>query len=263
MTELYHSGLGYSGLNTARCALSTFLQFDNNISIGSHPLVKRFFKGVFILRPALPRYNVTWDVNTVLTYLKELAPLHSLTLLQLSQKLLMLLALLSGQRGQTMHMIDIRNLHICDNSVKIIMGDLLKSSKPGKHLAEINLSSFHVDKDLCVVEVCKYYLERTKQLRGQVTNLFISTQRPHKAVSRDTISRWLKCVMKDSGIDTSIFKPHSVRSASTSMAKSLNIPISTILRTAGWNKDCVFRKFYNKPIIMDKSYSQKMLEQFK
>ena len=42
LTELLDSGLGYSGLNTARCALSTFTVLEGNISIGSHPLVKRF-----------------------------------------------------------------------------------------------------------------------------------------------------------------------------------------------------------------------------
>ena len=100
MTELFHNGLGYSCLNTARCALSSFLQLGSSISIGSHPLVRRFFKGVFILRPALPRHNITWDVNIVLKYLKSESPLDSLSLLHVSQKLLMLLALLSGQRGQ-------------------------------------------------------------------------------------------------------------------------------------------------------------------
>jgi hypothetical protein len=60
-------------------------------------------KGIYTLRPALPRYNVTWDVNVVLKYLKGLSPLESLSLLQISQKLLMLLLLLSGQRGQTIH----------------------------------------------------------------------------------------------------------------------------------------------------------------
>jgi hypothetical protein len=28
-------------------------------------------KGIFTLRPAFPRYNVTWDVNKVLNYLKK------------------------------------------------------------------------------------------------------------------------------------------------------------------------------------------------
>lgn len=53
-------------------------------------------------------------------------PLSSLSLLQLSHKLVMLLALLSGQRGQTLHLIDIRNIHFQEKSVKIVIGDMLK-----------------------------------------------------------------------------------------------------------------------------------------
>lgn len=59
LTELYNAGLGYSCINTARSALSSFLQLENCVSVGSHPLVRRFMKGVFNLRPSLPRYNVT------------------------------------------------------------------------------------------------------------------------------------------------------------------------------------------------------------
>ena len=40
--------------------------------------------------------------------------------------------------------------------------------------------------------------------------------KPHKPVSSSTLGRWIKTVMTDSGIDTSLFKPHSVRGASTS-----------------------------------------------
>ena len=71
LTELFHNGLGYSSLNTARCALSSFLQLDDSSNIGSHPLIRRFFKGVFVLRPTLPRYNVTWDVNIILNFLNS------------------------------------------------------------------------------------------------------------------------------------------------------------------------------------------------
>lgn len=119
LTELYNAGLGYSCINTARSALSSFLQLENCVSVGSHPLVRRFMKGVFNLRLSLPRYNVTWDVNIVLQFLKNLTPISSLSLLKLSQKLLMLLALLSGQRSQTLHLIDIRNIHLQDSCVKL------------------------------------------------------------------------------------------------------------------------------------------------
>ena len=67
LTQLYKSGLGYSSINTAKCSLSTILSLDNNRNLSSNILVRRFMKGIVTLRPALPRYNVTWDVNKVLT----------------------------------------------------------------------------------------------------------------------------------------------------------------------------------------------------
>ena len=59
-----------------------------------------------------------------------------------TRKLLMLLALLSGQRGQTLHLIDIRNVYITDNSLKVVIGDLLKTSKPGYHLGQLKFLEF-------------------------------------------------------------------------------------------------------------------------
>ena len=55
-------------------------------------------------------------------------------------------------------------------------------------------------------------------------------------------------MMEKAGLDISIFTPHSVRADSTSAAKRARVPISTILTTAGWTKDNMFRKYYDKPI---------------
>ena len=54
--------------------------------------------------------------------------------------------------------------------------------------------------------------------------------------------------MQQAGIDTSVFKPHSTRAASTSKAQSCNVPLSAIMQAASWGSDCVFSRFYNKPI---------------
>ena len=63
LASLYEDGLGYSAINTAR-----------NITFGNHPLVSRFLKGVFELKPSLPRYHRIWDVSVVLRHLKTLDP---------------------------------------------------------------------------------------------------------------------------------------------------------------------------------------------
>ena len=107
LTELHESAL-----NTAKSAVSSFLSIANPscVQFGSHVLIKRFMKGIFEIKPSLPRYNCTWSTEQVLKFLKSLSPLEDLTLLQLSRKLVTLFALMTGQRAQTLHVFDIRNM---------------------------------------------------------------------------------------------------------------------------------------------------------
>ena len=85
-------------------------------------------------------------------------------------------------------------------------------------------------------------------MRGEHSQLFLSDARPFSLVLRDSISRWFKTVMQQAGIDITKFKPHSTRAASTSGAKRNAVPLENILTTAGWKSDCVFAKYYNKPL---------------
>ena len=55
LTHLFKSNLGYSAISTARSALSTMIMDVNNVPFGQHVLVKHLMKGIFELRPALPR----------------------------------------------------------------------------------------------------------------------------------------------------------------------------------------------------------------
>ena len=68
LTKYFHTGVGYSSVNTAKSVLSTIIKTENEITFEEMPLVRRFLKGVFNLRPALPRYSTTWDVSIFLKY---------------------------------------------------------------------------------------------------------------------------------------------------------------------------------------------------
>ena len=73
-----------------------------------------------------------------------------LSLIQFSRKLTLLLLLLSGQRDQTLHMLDIRNMTVLDSWVSFRNGDALKSSRPGVHLSELVFAAYPPDRRLCV-----------------------------------------------------------------------------------------------------------------
>ena len=63
-------------------------------------------------------------------------------------------------------------------------------------------------------------------------SLFITTLKPYKPISNNTVARWIKTTLAAAGIAVKLFTPHSTRSASNSKAK-LHVPIETILRTGG------------------------------
>ncbi|XP_046545628.1 uncharacterized protein LOC124255761 [Haliotis rubra] len=258
LTSLYEKGCGYSVINTARSALSSVLCLPNGVPIGQHVLVKRFLRGVFNCRPALPRYKQTWDVKVVLDYIEEKGSNTELTLKELSLKMTMLLALVTGQRSQTLRYLSIDNMIKCEKKVIFRLTELLKQSRPGFHLQPIVLHSFEVE-NLCVVKCLEKYLQKTEDLRSS-SQLLISFAKPHKPVTTDTISRWLKTLMREAGVDVSVFTGHSTRSASTSAASMVGVPIQQIMDTAGWSSTCVFAKFYAKPVLpVSCSYSNAVL----
>ena len=100
------------------------------------------------------------------------------------------------------------------------ISDLLKQSSVRITAPIIKLRPF-ADKALCVTTAWHEYLSRTKNLRKQVDNLFISYARPHLAVTKNTISRWIKSMLETARIDISIYKSHSTRAAASTAMKEI------------------------------------------
>ena len=214
LTELLEQGLGYSALNTARSALSNLIYLDGR-PVGEHPTVVQFLKGVFNLKPSMPKTYVSWDPQIFLKYLKTLSPVRKLMLNELTFKLVALVWLLSGQRGQSLQLISTKNITVTKQCVKIRFGGIMKTTRPGFQQQELVLKDYAQDRRLCIVTVLQEYLKRTSGFRNSKNHqLFVSIYAPHNGVSRDTISRWVRTVMQNAGLDTSIFSPHSVRAAS-------------------------------------------------
>ena len=66
----YKDKADYNIINSARSALASIVTLDDPIyPIGSHPLVGRYLRRVFHIRPPAPRYMSIWDVSRILTFL--------------------------------------------------------------------------------------------------------------------------------------------------------------------------------------------------
>lgn len=258
LTELFDAGLSYDTINIARSTLSSLGIMLDGFVIGQHPMVKRFCNGVYNLRPSRARYKETWDVNLVLTYLKSLPDVRSLTLKTLTLKLAMLIALTQASRVQSLKLLTLEGLRKGPNWYVLQYSGSLKQCKPGRSVPFVELREFTPDRRLCVVNTLKEYIQRTEPIRKGELSLFVSFLKPHSAVSSSTISRWLRTVLSDSGIDISVYKAHSTRGASTSKVQQF-LPIKEIMSVAGWNNASTFSQFYGREVKSTMSFADSVL----
>ena len=158
----------------------------------------------------------------------------------------MLIALVTGQRCQSIHLIDLGSIHNNADHYSFVVRDLVKQSAPGRKQRDLILPFFKEDYRVCVYSVLTENINRTLPHWGGVTRFFLSFVKPLEAVLKDGISRWIKTVMIQSGINVTVFKPHSNRAASTGKANSCQVPVDVILQAASWKADCTLRSFSNK-----------------
>ena len=248
LTAKFEQGLSYSSLNTIRSAISLIL----GSQLGTDDRVTRFFRGIYKLRPKKPKYDIVWDPNIVLRYLSNLFPNQNLSLELLTKKLVTLLALVTAHRFQTLSLINIYNITVNDDNIDIKIPEMIKTSGPNKLQPNLILPFFKDNMSICPAKTLLCYLDCTKIIRQECSTLIITLKKPYHAASTASISRWIKQVLNDSGLDTTKFTAHSTRHASTSKASKGGINIEVIRKTAGWtNRSSTFARFYNRPIVSD------------
>ena len=64
---------------------------------------------------------------------------------------------------------------------------------------------------------------------------FITFFKSHRPASEDSLAQWVKGVMGNSGIDTEIFKPHSIKVALNSAACKLGMLLQEVLKKGQWS----------------------------
>lgn len=211
-----------------------------------------------------PRYHGTKTHGmlhtVVLNYLMKLRAPSALSMKNLTLKVVMLMALLSGQRRQILHSLHIDLMSLSTDKCVFTITSLLKTSRPGKHLSFIEFQVYAPDIRLYVVRHLEHYVSKTSSLRGDEKKLVISYSKPHKSVSTVTISRWLKTTLQQAGIDTSKYSAHSTISASTSAAKVNSVSVDTIMKSAGWTQESTFAKYYNKPVVAQNNFGTELLK---
>lgn len=246
-TSEFNLGKSYGTLNNSRAAIS--LITDPELS--NDHRIKRFFKGIHNLKPNKPRYDVTWDPNVVLTYWENKEDNNTLSIKDLTLKLVTLVALVTAHRAQTLSLIKVNNIVRVREGLEIKIEDRIKTSGVNRTQPVLRLPRFTERPSLCVASCIETYLEKTKAIRGNEQQLFLTIKNPVRAATTQTICRWIKWSLEQSGLDTNVFKAHSTRHASTSAVSRKGICLDVIRNTAGWTSTECFSKFYNRPIVRD------------
>jgi len=247
LTDEFNAGATYGTLNSARSVISLLV----NANLAGDKWIARFFKGIFRLRPPRLKYDDTWDAEVVIAALAKWWPLQGLSLLQLTKRLVTLLALGSAQRGQTLHLLKLEKLRRMGEDLRLEILDLIKGSRPGKAQPLTPLRYFREEVTRCIATNLDAYLAATTTLREEQRGpLFLTTTKPHKPATRETLRRWVTDTLLDCGIDQR-FRPHSTRHAVTSTALRKGADLPTILKAAGWSQASTFAAHYHRPVRTD------------
>ena len=241
-------GVGYRALCNARSALNSVCSIPGYPDISHHPLIKRFIKGWFNLKPPRSNITYTWDVNIVLQYLNNLGENANLSFPILCKKVVTLMMLLSGTRVNSLHTFNIKLMNLTSRDCTFIPDGVIKHTRPNYKQSGIIYHSYPHNPRLCPVQTIADYLVIRNNMITPTDKFFVISRKPWSAASRDTLARWLKDVMGEAGVNTHIFKPHSCRSASTSAASRHGVPLQDILKHGDWANSSTFYNFYKKDI---------------
>ena len=115
---------------------------------------------------------------------------------------------------------------------------------------------FKEDWTLCPVRALRYYLDRTKDLRGSRSLLFISFKKGHTSDIRpSTLSSWLKqtillCYKQadQQALDFVQVKAHDIRAFAASKAFYGGVSLDQIMQACHWKAHNTFTNFYLKDL---------------
>ena len=271
LRSLSERNLSFGAVNAARCALSVLLPtLKNGNTMGKHYWVTRACKSAYKIRPPVPKYPTFWDVSIVFNMIKSWGKNEFMCFEMLAKKLVILILLVTGQRGQLITALLLSELIWTHKGcARFQLKTLMKTAKTGQPLEVVVLDPYPQQPLLCVVATLKAYLKATagfriKTIKGKIVKydkLMLSYRFPNKPIGRDSVSRWVLWVLRRAKISKN-FRAHSLRGAGTSKAAKLGVGINELLNYGSWRSEKTMARHYQKDIETGpgKSVSQAILD---
>ncbi len=268
---LFHEkSLKVSTIKGYRSAIADVLKLKGTDLTNSQEL-GMLVQSLEIQRPVVPSVVPKWDLALVLRRLtvKPYEPIHSATTRLLAAKTAFLLGLASAKRVGELHAMtaDINHINNWQEvSIQIDPSFIAKTQKPSDSssaLGNVRIPALAPsvepglpDRLLCPVRALRYYLKRTEALRSGTKKLFLSTcPGVAKEASKDTISRWIKLLIKEahSSITEDDAKlvncrTHELRALAASLLFCATHSLQSVMEAACWRSHSTFSSFYLRDI---------------
>ena len=254
LTDLFNNGLQYRTIAGYRSMLSAVLQPINNTPVGQHPYIIRLLKGVFNSRPPKVKILPEWDLQLVLNMLQKqpFEPLSKASLKHITFKLIFLMAISTFRRCSDLQSLKIGKGSVCvqKKGITFIRHGLAKQDRGSHFGSKIFVPAFEENYRLDPKRALYWYLKKTQLLRvssdGTVeSKIFLALNKPHQAVSTQTISNWIVQTIRMAYDDQKLkVKAHSTRAIGPSWALYKGASMKSILDAADWSKESTFTQFY-------------------
>ena len=234
-----------------------------------HRLLSSFHRD----RPKSSRNLPKWNLSVVLNELTKapFEPMKDSDLKHLTLKTAFLLALASGKRRSEIHAWvanKVANLGQWEKVALFPSSDFVAKNQLAREgsqsvspvtipaLTTIVDRQFKEDRTLCPVRALRFYLDRTKDLRGSRSLLFISFKKGHTSDIRPaTLSSWLKqtillCYKQadQQALDLVQVKANDIRAFAASKAVYGGVSVDQIMQACHWKAHNTFTNFYLKDL---------------
>jgi hypothetical protein len=227
------------------------------IPLANQPIIQAFFatnRRSEIKLPSTSQLEI-WDMNKMTNFLVSTwADSSSLTLYDLQLKTIALLypAIIARPRsdiGRLQFQDIIFNFEDSNNSIPT--GVKIHFREPKETQVKTTRLDLLQDTRLCPVSTLYLFTSKSNHLRINLPTdhtLFlahIDKLEQVASIRPSTMSSWVKSIMARSGVDTTIYKAHSIRSVSSTKVVEKGQSIQAVKENAGWSLNSnTFKRFY-------------------
>jgi site-specific recombinase XerD len=231
-------------LQQYRKAIDTVWELTCDALINHDLVTRRVTQSAGNKNPSTPRYVTTYGIEPFIKYIKNI-PLDA-NEKSARLRLLLLLRIQLLRRCSDCAYIVTKTIDLTELSFR---QSRRKNQKENPHMTEpISFERNDEVPELCLKRAFEAYLHASAKHRSarEDGHLFISLTKQDE-IKSETMAKICFRTMDEVGLDTKIYKSHSIRMASANAFLDNGMPVEKVMKLGDWTSTKVFEKFYLRP----------------